>query len=270
MKRLCKNKGGKIVAKIDMMDNVIYILVNTREQNVIAHGITFDQFIQSLPTPLTNLLLLKQQRYNGEYHFHTKLSFVLNEQLENLIKNGSYKSSEFCWVDFEDVFSLDTIEGQELAELLYLGHMKKHLSLPFFQKLNNRFAYLTDVDGWLNKIYFRYWSDFYSTLGGVLGNKFNSIKLEKSLINFRKRKDYPPVDQKVLYQLNTLFTEGIVFSFHHITQNRTQTILPFWVVGDYYDMDEMNEQFLEVSKENADGHIIFDKKQKEWAITIHS
>lgn len=258
------------MARNDVMDKVIYILVNTREQNVISHGISFDEFVQSLSPPLTNLLLLKHQSKNSEFHFHTRLGYVLNEQLDHLIKEGTYKENEFCWVDFEDMFTLDTIEGQELAELLYLGHMKKHLSLPFFQKLNNRFVYLTEDDGWLNKIYFRFWSDFYSSLGGVLGEKLNNLKLDKSLMSFRKRKNYSPVNHKVLHQLNTLFTEGIVFSFLHVDQSRSQTVLPFWVVGDYYDMDEMNEQFLEISKEKPKGQIVFDKKQKEWAITINS
>ena len=89
-------------------------------------------------------------------------------------------------------------------------------------------------------------------------------------MSFRKRKNYSPVNHKVLHQLNTLFTEGIVFSFLHVDQSRSQTVLPFWVVGDYYDMDEMNEQFLEISKEKPKGQIVFDKKQKEWAITINS
>ena len=118
------------------------------------------------------------------------MGYITQDQLGRLAKDGVQKYREFCWVDFEDVFSLDTIEGRELAELLYLGHMKRHLSLPFFQNLNNRFAYLTEDDGWYNKIYYRNWSDFYNSLGGIFASKLNDIRLDKSFVRFRKRKTF--------------------------------------------------------------------------------
>lgn len=254
-----------MVTRNDDFRDIIYILVNTRDHYIISNGITFQEFNQSLTKPLANLLLLKHKYQETEFHLETQLDYILKDQVEQMIRKGVHKFGEFCWVDFEDVFSLDTIEGEELAELLYLGHMKKHLSLPFFQKLNNRFAYLTAEDGWFNKIYFRYWTDFYESLGGILSAKLSDVKLDKSIIGFRKKKIFPPVDRNVLHQLNAVLTEGLVFSFYHFNQARSQIEIPFWVVGDYYDMDEMMEKFLSVSsKEEPYGYIIFDRKQKEW------
>ncbi|MCM3478772.1 hypothetical protein [Caldibacillus thermoamylovorans] len=250
--------------------DLIYILVNTRDHYVISNGITFPGFIQSLKKPLANLLLLKHKYDDTEFHLDTQLDYILKDQVEQLIRKGVHKFGEFCWVDFDDVFSLDTIEGEELAELLYLGHMKKHLSLPFFQKLNNRFAYLTEDDGWLNKTYYRYWTDFYDCLGGILASRLSEAKYDKSIIGFRKKKVYPPIERNVLHQLNSVLTEGLVFSFQHFSQERGQIEIPFWVVGDYYDMDEMMEKYLAVSTAVAPhGSIVFDRKQKEWQVNLN-
>lgn len=258
-----------VVARNDDFKDLIYILVNTRDHYVISNGITFQEFTKSLQEPLANLLLLKHHYEETEFHLHTQLDYILKEQVDSFIKKGVHRSGEFCWVDFEDAFSLDTIEGKELAELLYLGHMKKHLSLPFFQKLNNRFAYLTEDDGWYNKIYFRYWNDFYDSLGGILAAKLGDVKLDRSFIGFRKKKSFPHVNRNVLHQLNSMLTEGLVFSFYHFNQARGQIEIPFWVVGDFSDMDEMVDAFLETAEKEAHGYLIFDRKVKEWQLIFN-
>lgn len=253
----------------DDAKSILYILVNTRDHNVISYGMTFREFVHSLQKPLTNLLLLNSRIEDSEFHFHTRLNYVLNEQLPQLLKKDLHKDGSFCWIDFEDVFSLDTIEGQELAELLYLGHMNKHLSPPFFQNLNNRFAYLSENDGRLNKIYYRHWSDFYETLGGLLALKLSDVRIEKTFMSFRKKKIFPPVSSRVLHQLNVLLTEGIIFSFSHFSQSRTDLKIPFWVIGDYSDMDEMMDAFREASTSEPKGYLIMDKKQKEWSLSLY-
>ena len=40
---------------------------------------------------------------------------------------------DFCWIDFEEEEALNELPSQAIAELLYLGHLKEHLKLPFYK-----------------------------------------------------------------------------------------------------------------------------------------
>lgn len=254
----------KKVARYGETKDVIYILVNSRDQYVIANGITFQDFIDSLENPPTYLLLLKHKFGESEYHLHTQLDYVNKEQISLLLKEDIKNYGDFCWIDFDDLFGIDSIEEEELAELLYLGHRKRHLSLPFYQKLNNRFVYLTELDGWVNKIYFRYWHDFYLLFGNFMAKYISTLKLEKSLLPFRKKKTYPSIDRAVIEQLAKAFYEGVVFSLQHLQVTRNRLEIPFWVVGDYTDMDEMIEQYEKKNRKHPSGTLVYDKKGKQW------
>lgn len=250
------------------LKDIIYLFVNSVDKNVTSYGISFQQFIQSMDNPPANLLLLKHRYEEGEVHFDTQFPYATGEQVMNLAREDLHKDREFCWVDFEDVFNLDALEGQELAELLYLAHLKKHLSLPFYNTLNNRFAYLTDNDGWKNKTYYKNWTDFYQILSHVLADKLSELKLDKSLLSFWKKKEYPPIDLSVIRQLNTMLTEGVAICFSSSRQSRGQINLPIWIVGDYYDMDDMLESFQRISSSSPHAYLSYDKKQKTWSINF--
>ncbi|WAA12552.1 hypothetical protein [Fervidibacillus halotolerans] len=254
------------MAKSDSNSTIIYLLVNRHERYVVSHGISFQDFIWNLNTPPLHILLLSNRFNESEYHLHTQLDYVSSEQLPNLLKKEISALGDFCWVDFEDVFDLDELDGQELAELLYLGHMKRHLVPPFYQKLNNRFAYLTNNDGWMNKIYFRNWNDFYNCLGRFIPYKMKDVKWDGLFSPFRKKKEYPVVEKVILQQLNTLMTEGFVISFQSVSQSRNQLALPFFTVGDFYDMEEMLESYRSQSKPK--GYFLYDKKAKMWSISF--
>ncbi|MBA5770603.1 hypothetical protein H3285_29620, partial [Escherichia coli] len=69
-----------------------------------------------------------------------------------------------CWIDFEDVELLNQLTPQEVAEMLYLAHTRRHLRSPFYYKLQNNFVYLTREDGRYNKVYYRNLNHFYMLL----------------------------------------------------------------------------------------------------------
>ena len=45
---------------------------------------------------------------------------------------------------------------------------------------------------------------------------------------------------------------------------RSTAEIPFWVVGDFYDIDDMVETFQQEVAKPATGRLVFDKKQREW------
>ncbi len=252
------------MARNNHLHNFVYIVVNSRDRYVLSSGYDFADFTHCLQEPLNNLLLLKHHYQNPAFHYVTQMDYIPKESVNDLLQSETYKTGHFCWVDFEDIFNLDTLEGQELAELLFLGHTKRHLTPPFYQELNNQFAYLTDQDGVLNRTYYKNWNDFYTILGGVLVKKLAEVRPERSWLPFQKKKSYPRVPATILHQLSTVLTEGVVFSFSMAKIERSTAEIPFWVVGDFYDIDDVVETFQQEVAKQATGRLVFDKKQREW------
>src|SRR5699024_6941087 len=118
------------------------------------YGIEFKEFIEVNKDYIPNLLLLKHQFDQAHFNLRTGLEYVDQERLAKLQTEDVYSYGDFCWLDFEEDINLEQLEGQEIAELLYMGHFKDHLHLPFYEKLNNQFVYLAHDDGWYNKVYY--------------------------------------------------------------------------------------------------------------------
>ncbi|KWZ85285.1 hypothetical protein HMPREF3213_00457 [Heyndrickxia coagulans] len=256
-----KNHGGN--------RELIYVHANEVNHYVLLHGICFYEFYHAFPN-LTNLLLLRHQFEAGTVNLHTLFEYADEETIGRLLEEDIYSYGDFCWVDFEDEEGLDLLEGYEIAELLYLSHMKHHLRMPFYRKLNNHFVYLSQDDGYYSKIYFRSFRDFYAMLGYVVAERINRIKGEKPfLFGRKKRKALPAIPVEVLLPLSEKMKEGMVISMEYAVQTRVQIEIPFWTIGDFHDMDEMHEEYAAISGTPIDGKMVYDRRMQEWKILIH-
>ncbi|WP_313804343.1 hypothetical protein [Cytobacillus sp.] len=246
--------------------DIIYIHINEREHYTITYGIEFAQFAQSLFATLNNLLLLKHRYEDGDFNMHTLHEFVPKEKLKKLMEEDVYGYGDFCWIDFEEEEALNELPSQAIAELLYLGHLKEHLKLPFYNHLSNRYVYLAHDDGWYNKTYYRDFSDFYSLLGEVIPEKMGQTKVEKTLFGLKKKRSYPTISSDILRLLKPMMREGALLSVKDIEQNRTRIEIPIWTIGDFSNMDDMCEEYENIIKEPCDAKLVFDKKSREWKI----
>lgn len=247
--------------------SLVYVHVNETKQYVLSYGIEFAEFTQSLSDLMNNVLLLKHHFDDGDFNRHSLLEFVPKERLKKLVKDQVYGYGDFCWIDFEDEEGLNELSAQELAELLYLGHMKDHLKPPFYQKLRNRFVYLAHDDGWWNKIYYRNKLDFYRMLGEVLAGKITETKLEKNLLGIKKKRSFPPIHIELLLNMKTMMKEGMLISIHDVERSRTSIDLPIWILGDFDNMDDMYEEYEKIVKGKPDAKLSFDKKTREWKLS---
>lgn len=248
--------------------DLIYIHHNSIDQYVISYGIEFKEFMDSLSTKLNNLLLLKHRFNDADFNMHTLLEFVPKEKMDRLINDGVYGYGNFCWVDFAEVEALNELNGQEIAELLYLGHIKQHLKQPFYQKLQNQFAYLAHDDGWFNKIYYRQLDHFYEMLGKVVGEKMSQLHTKKTLFNLRKNKPFPTVSGKSFTQVSSLIKEGIVISLKNREEIKQRIEIPIWVIGDFIDMDDMYEEASKIENDHCQAKLVYEKKTNEWKLLM--
>jgi hypothetical protein len=248
--------------------DILYVHLQDSERFVISYGMNFWEFGYSLPAPLGNLLLLKHKYEDGNFNMNTLLDFVPKDDVARLLKEEVWQYGDFCWIDFEEETGLDDLEGQEIAELLYLSHCKTHLRPPFYRKMNNEYVYLAHDDGWFNKIYYRSLDTYFNLLGNLLPTKMESLRVERTWLGLRKKSEYPPIPLEVLKRFSDLMEEGIVFSFNQVQQSRSRLEIPAWVVGDFADMDDMIEGYKDVKHKDPSALIIYQRKTKEWTITL--
>ncbi|WP_071458890.1 hypothetical protein [Bacillus massilinigeriensis] len=246
--------------------DLLYVHLNERDHYVLSCGIEFFEFARSAADSLSNILLLKHQFEDGDFNRHTMLQYVPEDRIGKLAGDDVHDYGEFCWLDFEEVDGLNMLSGHQIAELLYLGHIKHHLKLPFYNELGNRFVYLTFEDGWLNKVYYRNLNDFFQVLSLVIPGKLGELRPEKSLLGMRKKKLYPAINKELLQTLGGLLKEGAAFSFRDIRQNRMSIEIPIWTVGDFSNMDDMYDEYQQAQTSPCDAKLMFDKKTKEWSL----
>ncbi|WP_445490607.1 hypothetical protein [Niallia sp. 03133] len=248
--------------------DVIYIHLHEKERFVLSYGIEFSEFFQILGESIPSILLLKHKFEEGEFHSHTMLEYVPKPKLAKLVKEDVYGYGDFAWIDFEETEALDILEGQTIAELLYLGHIKDHLKAPFYQQLDNQFVYLAHDDGWFNKTYYKNLDKFYHLVCEVIASKLSQLKLEKALLGLKKKRTYPPITNQIMAVLKDYMKEGMVLSIQKTVQNRFRLEIPIWVIGDFSNMDSMYEEYEKKSRQTSDAKLIFDKKTKEWQVNI--
>lgn len=257
---------GNLLKKHAVDREMIYVCINHSNHVVLSHGIEFSEFLTGLPEEVSNMLLLKHQFEEGHFNMHLMLDYADSEMIGKLVEDDVHGYGDFCWIDFIDEEGLYQLTGQEIAEILYLSHLKDHLRLPFYSKLSNQYVYLAGDDGWFNKTYYKSWDHFYSMLGSTISGKI-TIQKDKSFLNRWKKKKVTAIPAEILHPFIHYMKQGMVISIEKAVRNRLFIEVPVWVVGDYYDMDAMYEEYEQlITTQKPNGKIVFDRKSEEWHI----
>lgn len=236
--------------------DIAYLDTNLEKCTVRFYGINFQEFVKVVPKRLNNILLLTDEYWRGEYNNHSSLYYLKNSQIEKFIEDCEYEVGDFCWVDFDAENSLDLLEPQEIAELLYLGHKQEPLNVLFFDKLKNSYAYCGHDDGWRTLLYCHNISDISEFI-------VNIIKLDLSNI---KRRTIYPISETVKEELLNLSCGGLLIDFHNIAKDKGLISIPLYVIGNSLNMDDMyNEQ--DKYKYNAKYKGYLKQKNKVWVIS---
>ncbi|MFC3884320.1 peptide ABC transporter permease [Bacillus songklensis] len=254
------------MSKTDGIRDLIYINGNLNERFFITYGIEFKEFVYSIPSELSNILLLKHQFDESDFHFGTLLDYVEREQIDKLAQDNVYGYGNFCWIDVEELSSLDLLEPHDLAALLYLGHYQKPLHSPFNNKLNNQFVYLAHDDGRFNKTYYRDVYDMKHLMSRIVPLKISSLN-HKRFSLLRKKSEYPALPLVLVNTLLTLTNDGLLLDFQHMGHTRRDIQIPVYTIGEFLDMDEMYndlEEHKRTSKLKA--NLILNKKDLEWSL----
>lgn len=130
----------------------LYLHYDTEGNFLQLSGMTFQDYVRFSTLPLEHLLLLKADALGNR----TAACFEVldgRQAIANFIQEGDYRFDDFCFIDYNTEDVPDKLTDPEIAELLFLGHMKRPLRQFLFPTLHNHIAYLAHDDGWSCKLY---------------------------------------------------------------------------------------------------------------------
>lgn len=235
--------------------DVFYINAFPENNELVYYGMQLNEFIKYNPVEINKLLILEGEYFGRGFRSKTKLQVVENDEMEEFLGEDIYGYGDFAWVDFDNRENLEKLEPMELAELLYLGHMFKPINSPFFEKIQNRYAYLAHDDGWFCRLYCKEYSDFQE----IICNK-----IIDTVSTSKRRKIYPFSDD-VKKELLNLANDGLLIDFNNFAKYEKSIEVPIYTIGKFLDMDEMyNNLQRNISRANYSAYLVH--KNKKWDI----
>lgn len=235
--------------------DVFYINAFPENNEVLYYGMEFSEFVKYVPNELNQILLLKPEYGFGEFSSNTYLDMVDNEGMDRLLKEDIYSFGDFCWVDYNETECVERLEPTETAELLYLAHMFKPVNSPFFDKLQNRYAYLAHDDGWFCRLYCSQYSD----IKEIISNKIIGM------VSTSKRRKIYPISEDIKTKLLDLAENGLLIDFSSIIKESNYIKINIYCIGEFSDMDRMYNN-LQHNIYNAKYSASLVHKNKEWKL----
>ncbi|GEL15297.1 hypothetical protein [Pediococcus cellicola] len=196
---------------------------------IYSRGLSVEDFLRGIPRIPTHILVLNTPvNDNLSIDNHTQLNTVSGTfNIRKYLTNP--KADHVSWLDYSRPEGLDELLPEEIAELLYLGHMHTHYTTPFSYKLQNDFVFLSLASKQL-KIYYRQLKNFYPVLNGSLIRHTRQSFNERRM--FRRYENFADIPQTLLRQLTPILSSGIIFAFDQAFEQEKQYRIPILVVKD--------------------------------------
>jgi len=207
---------------------ILYVKMYPENNQIIYSGIIFAEFVEFLPKGIENLIIISGDCSTAVLGTRDERCFTLlegREQLQRLAMEDIYSFGDFCFVDYASPDDLCTLSEGQITELLYMGHMYKPLENPFFDQIQNRFAYISHDDGFFCKLYCREFNDFFS----ILLSKIAFHAKIPEVVDSKKLKD----------ELFQLAISGILIDLDDMYQRDKCSIVRVYTVGEHLDMDNI-------------------------------
>jgi len=155
----------------------LYVKLSPEKNEAVFFGFEFADFIECTPIPVENILLLSSG-YTSDKRCHNFELLEGETDVAKLAHEDIYNYGDFCFVDYANTSSVNELTKEQVAELLYLANLFEPMTSPFFDVLQNNYAYLSHDDGWYCKTYCKE----RQTLTSILFNKLLK-NIQKSLCN---------------------------------------------------------------------------------------
>ena len=232
---------------------IVYVKLTPERNEIVYTGITFAEFFKYLRQPIENLMTIMGDTFVFGLKYERIFELFEGQELvKELTEADVYNLGNFCFVDYVSPGRTEELTEGQMAELLYLGNMFKPLESPFFEVLQNRFAYVSHDDGWYCKLFCRNIEEFVSVLCGKIIANVDSA-LCKTMDSIGK-------------ELLLLATEGILIDLDELSCKKGNIDGEVYVIGEIFDIDATLNNLRE-TKENASRVCILHGDGNGWNIT---
>jgi hypothetical protein len=228
----------------------LYVKFNQKSNEFIYSGIEFAEFLQYLSEPINNILLLKGDYYGNRREHNFEL-IEGEEEIIKLAKENIYNYGDFCFVDYEKAINIQRADKKQIAELLYLGHMFEPFESPFFDTLQNQFAYVAHDDGWYCKLYCNNPYDFINVI-------CRKILVSRSVDSILEPQD--SIKEMLLERVK----EGLLIDLEEKINVTESVCIPLYSIGEYSNMDDILNNIM-MLKGKADKTYILYISQDRWS-----
>lgn len=239
--------------------DILYIKAYPESNVADIYGLEFHEFIKYAPLEPKQLMLLKTGYPRSELDQHTGFEIVIESGIADLLKEDIYHYGNFCWVDFSSIEDMQKLTNTQIAELLYLEHVFKPISSPFFEEINNRYAYMSHDDGWHLRLFMRNYDDLKEIIANKVAGMVSALK---------RTKDYP-FPETVKEKLAALAPDGLLIDFGYISRYKGTISISIYTIGEFDNMDVM---YREHQKHicHPKYHAYLKQKNKTWRICDES
>ncbi|WP_326717264.1 hypothetical protein [Vagococcus jeotgali] len=250
-----------------MLRQNLYVHLDGISNSVLTKGFTHEDFYRYTVDRPKNILLLNPDSYAGEYETHTGFRVIRGkEDVAQYLSNiPTPLTREVKWLDFEDYEVLKRLTANEIAEILYLSHMKTQLRSPFFYKLQNNYAYLGMLQN-TTKIYYRHIDEFYQALAQKISEKVLYQMNSNRLFFSKKIKMITPLPSETVANLKSVMQEGVVFDFARTGVSDGGYTVPIHIVED--NLRKIDS--LRLSKDDYIGTLTYANKSGEWQLNLET
>lgn len=224
----------------------LYVHLDGISNSVLTKGIGHQDFDRYTIHRPKNLLLLDPSEESGDYEAHTGFRIIRGqENVDRYLSNLNYETRrEIKWLDFEDYDALKRLTANEIAEILYLSHMKMQLRSPFFYKLQNDYAFF-ETQQEIMKVYYRNIDEFYQTLAQKISHKvLYQLNANRSLFS-KRYNSILPLEIDTIKELKSIMQEGTVFEFSQVGLKDGEYHISVHVVEDNLRKIDSDRLFLE-------------------------
>ncbi len=121
--------------------------------SITASGIEFSDLIEALK--LKNIILLKHD-FPGEAGWCKKNFEICQiDEIKNYKSEFIASFGDFSFIDLPEPNYVDSLEDQEIAEILYFGHMNKPFNSISIKNLRNNFMIIMHDNDYFLNLYFQ-------------------------------------------------------------------------------------------------------------------
>lgn len=243
-----------------MRNALVYVHYEPLAHLYLTAGISASDLLVASQPPMRHLLLLPPVDETDFIDPHTGFNEISGaEAVSSFLQ--SKEARDRSWLDYQHGAYLRELTPTEIAELLYLGHAKTHIQVPFYYKLQNNLVYLPNRNQMVT-LYVRHQVTFDKALAAAIDRHLRWAANDQPFWLRLRQQQLTPVPAKITHQLTHLLEEGVVFDFGHAVFSRDTVQLPLLTLTSRYTTDTV----VDADHSHQVGQLSLDRAVEAWSL----